>query len=83
MTLVDQLAKLAMSVEIDDPIDWGMLQLSEESVYRLMSSNVLEMYLSEDKDSREMIMLATTVKLVVENYVLNLKLMESIQNNGK
>ena len=83
MTLVEQLAKLAMAVEIDDPIDWGMIQLNEESVYRLMSSNVLEMYLSEDKDSREMIMLATTVKLVVENYVLNLKLMESIQNNGK
>jgi len=80
MNLVEQLAKLAMQVEIDDPIDWGMLEIREEDAYMLMSSNVLDMYLSEDKDSRDMIMLATAVKLVVENYVLNLRLMEMSRN---
>jgi len=80
MNLVEQLAKLAMQVEIDDPIDWGMLEIREEDAYMLMSSNVLDMYLSEEKDSRDMIMLATAVKLVVENYVLNLRLMEMSRN---
>jgi len=80
MNLVEQLAKLAMQVEIDDPIDWGMLEIREEDAYMLMSSNVLDMYLSEDKDSRDMIMLATAVKLVVENYVLNLRLMGMSRN---
>lgn len=80
MTLVEQLAHLAQQVEVDDPIDWGMLEIEEDDAYMLMASNVLEMYLSEHKDHREMVMLATTVKLVVENLVLNMRLIEAIRN---
>ena len=83
MTLVEQLAHLAQQVETDDPIDWGMLEIDEKDAYLLMASNVLEMYLSEDKDHRDMVMLATTVKLVVENLVLNLRLMEAIRNRDE
>ena len=83
MTLVEQLAHLASQVEIDDPIDWGMLEIEEHDAYMLMSSKVLEMYLSEHKDHRDMVMLATTVKLVVENLVLNLRLMEAIRNRDE
>jgi hypothetical protein len=83
LTLVEQLAHLAQQVETDDPIDWGMLEIDEKDAYLLMASNVLEMYLSEDKDHRDMVMLATTVKLVVENLVLNLKLMEAIRNRDE
>ena len=80
MTLVSQLAHLASQVEVDDPIDWGMLEIKEHDAYMLMASNVLEMYLSEHKDHRDIVMLATTVKLVVENMVLNMRLLEAIGN---
>ena len=83
MTLVEQLAHLASQVEIDDPIDWGMLEIVEHDAYMLMYSKVLEMYLSEHKDHRDMVMLATTVKLVVENLVLNLRLIEAIRNRDE
>jgi len=52
-----------------DPIDWGDLNISEEQAYIMMAAHVLEMDL-EDLTSRAII-----VKLLVENFVLNLRLM--------
>lgn len=75
-TIVNDLAELAQLIEIGDPIDWGMLSVDEQATYQLMASQVLELYGSLDADQREMTMLATIVKLVVENFVLNMKLME-------
>lgn len=75
-TIVNDLAELAALIEIGDPIDWGMLTVDEQSTYQLMASQVLELYGSLDADQREMTMLATIVKLVVENFVINMKLME-------
>lgn len=76
MNLVDQLVDLAEHIEIGDPIDWGMLTISEHDAYRLMANSVLENYLETDSESRDMIMLATVIKLTVENFVLNLKLLQ-------
>lgn len=73
-TLTDQLVAIAKEIEMTDPIDWGMLAISEDSVYQLMASNILERYLITDSEDRDMILLATVVKLTVENFVLNLKL---------
>lgn len=72
MISVDQLAKLAQEVEGTDPIDWGMLSVDEESAYKLIASQVIEMYNTND----QITMLATITKLIVENFVLNLKLMQ-------
>ena len=52
-----------------DPINWGDLNISEEQAYIMMAAHVLEMDL-EDLTSRAII-----VKLLVENFVLNLRLM--------
>ena len=52
-----------------DPIDWGDLNITEDQAYILMATHVLEMPL-EDLTSRAII-----VKLLVENFVLNLRLM--------
>ena len=52
-----------------DPIDWGDLNISEDQAYVMMATHVLEMPL-EDLTARAII-----VKLLVENFVLNLKLM--------
>lgn len=73
--LTEQLVDIAMEIESKDPIDWGMLEISEESAYRLMAAGVLESYLADEPESRDMLLLATVVKLLVENYVLNLKLL--------
>ncbi len=77
MISVDQLAELAKEVENTDPIDWGMLQVDEHTVYKLIASQVLELYNSND----QITMLASITKLIVENFVLNLKLLQK-ENNG-
>lgn len=71
MTDVEALVALAMEVEMEDPIDWGMLAIDEQEAYKLMASHVLEMS-NDDLTNKAII-----VKLLVENFVLNLKLMEA------
>lgn len=68
---VEQLVELAMEVESVDPIDWGMLSISEEESYRLIATSILE-----HKDIDKNILLAIITKLTVENMVLNLKLLK-------
>lgn len=70
--LVNLVADLAQEVDKHDPTDFGMLQIDEESVWHLMSVNVVDKYL--DMSSDQIIMLATITKLLVDNFVLNYKL---------
>lgn len=65
------LVNLAQEVEITDPIDWGMLAISEQDAYNMMATSVLEMFPDERIEIQ-----AVIVKLTVENFVLNLKLMQ-------
>jgi len=74
VNLVEQLVLIAEEIETADPIDWGMLEIDEHDAYTLMATGVLDNYLATDPDDRDMVMLATVVKLTVENFVLNLKL---------
>lgn len=68
---LDQLVEIAREVEISDPFDWADVNVDEDSAYRLMAMNLLTLDMDRD------IMLATIVKLSVENMVLNLRLMKS------
>jgi len=52
-----------------DPIDWGDLNISEDQAYIIMAAHVLEMERNHLTDG------AIIVKLLVENFVLNLKLL--------
>jgi hypothetical protein len=70
MISVEQLVALAKEVESEDPIDWGMLSVDEDTAYRIIASQVIELYNTND----QITMLASITKLVVENFVLNLKL---------
>jgi hypothetical protein len=72
---VDQLAKLAREAEISDPIDWDYLNINEETAYLLMASHVIEM--SNDP----LTLKASIVKMLVENFVTNLKLEKARGNN--
>ena len=76
MNLTEQLIALAEEIEMSDPIDWGMLSISEHDAYELIAGSVLENYLATDADIRDMMLLATVVKLTVENFALNLKLIQ-------
>lgn len=64
------LVELAKEVEVTDPIDWGMLNVNEEDSYRLMALHVAEM------DDNTATLKAIITKLLVENFVLNLKLLQ-------
>ena len=63
------LVDLAKECETVDPIDWGELAITEEHAYIMMASHVLEMERNNLTDA------AIIVKLMVENFVLNLKLL--------
>ena len=52
-----------------DPIDWGDLNITEDQAYVMMAAHVSEMELT-DLTSKAII-----VKLLVENFVLSLRLM--------
>ena len=62
------IVELAKEVSITDPIDWKGLNVTEEQAYVMMASHVLEMERDHLTDT------AVIVKLLVENFVLNLKL---------
>jgi hypothetical protein len=66
---VKVLVDLAMDAEIADPIDWSELNITEEQAYIMMATHVLEMERNDLTDA------AIIVKLMVENFVLNLKLL--------
>ena len=75
---VKQIANLAKQVESEDLIDWGLLSIDEDETYEFIANSIIEQFNKYNKLERE-VMIATITKLVVENFVLNLKL----QQQGK
>lgn len=70
--LLEDIVLLAQETEVADPIDWGQLNISETEAYRMMAAHVLEMPNLDDP----LIGRSIVVKLLVENFVLNLKLLD-------
>lgn len=66
---VKLLVELAKEGAEFDPIDWGDLNITEDQAYAMMAASVLEM------DIDILTSKAIIVKLLVENFVLNLKLL--------
>tara|TARA_B100000780_G_scaffold114398_1_gene80166 strand:+ start:997 stop:1272 length:276 start_codon:yes stop_codon:yes gene_type:complete len=71
---VEELVDLAKHSELGDPIDWGLLAITENQAYQMMASSVLEQITELDKDQQTYVAMASMTKLLVENFVLNLKL---------
>ena len=63
------LKELALEADTVDPINWGQLNISEDEAFNLMAMHVQEM------ENNHLTLKAVCVKLMVENFVLNLKLM--------
>ena len=63
------LKELAKECDTVDPIDWGQLNISEDEAFNLMAMHMAEL------DNNHLTLKAICVKLMVENFVLNLKLL--------
>lgn len=73
---VAAIIELAKEVEIKDTIDWSKVPVSMDEVYAMFAENVLQQMMSVPEPYRETVMLSTLTKLLVENFVLNIKIKE-------
>lgn len=71
ISLVDAICELAKECN-GSHIDWGMLAVDEDAAYRMMAMSVIE---NKDLDN-PVICRSTVAALLVENFVLNLKLLK-------
>lgn len=83
MLTLDDLTTLALEVDLVDLKDWQDLNINPKQAYRLVASSMLEYYSELDTDlDRIQMLLITSVRLTVENFVLNLKLLKK-ENESK
>jgi hypothetical protein len=72
------LVELVEEIASEDPIDWALLSVDEKTATYLIANNLLEQYTTVwqtmPEYDRNLIMLATITKLVVENFTLNLRI---------
>ena len=74
---LEQLIDIAASVEEGDPIDWDRLEKGQQETFKLIGTSVLEMFDKEVySDTDRLMVLATITKLLVENMILHLKVMD-------
>ena len=78
---LEAIVELAMEIGTNDPIDWGMLSINEEDSYKLIALSILENTEFNDPEVGHIMLKASLVKVIVENFVLNLKMMEMINKN--
>lgn len=73
---IGAIVELAKEVDIKDTIDWSTIPISMDEAYEMFAQNVLTQMMSVPETYRETVMLSTITKLLVENFVLNVKLKE-------
>jgi|TARA_B110000459_G_C16186004_1_gene305858 hypothetical protein len=76
---VKQLAELAMQVELNDNIDFGMLPVMEQESYEMIAASTLNMLHGKSLAEQIAILLASVTHLTVENFVLNATINQSDQ----
>ena len=74
MITLNQLVELAMATEQHNELPWEKLTISQESAYGMMAAHVIDMFENEEAADREIVMMSVMVKLLVENFVLQLAL---------
>ena len=77
-----QLAEIAKAAEHEDPIDWSETRIDRDLAYEVMASQIAELFQSYEakgveRDARLAIAVGTVVKLSVENFVLNERLIRA------
>ena len=72
---VKEIIELAKNVELGDAIDWSEVNVDRDAIYQMIGSQTYEIYAAQcEEEDGEAVLLATVVKLVVENFVLNLQI---------
>ena len=71
MITLEQLIDLAKAAETNNPIEWGELPINEERVYTIFAQAVYSAFSKQSIETRTVVMLASLIKLNVENFVLN------------
>ena len=74
---LENLIEFAKDVELGDSISWYGLNVDRDRIYQIMGSQIFEQSQTWG-DDKEIVMLASIVKLLVENFVLNVKV-ESLE----
>lgn len=75
MKLLDDMIQLAKEIDKTDPIDFGMLQLDEDAAYKTIGLSLIERNFDTPEEHRNLMLLSTCLHLVIDNMVLNMKLM--------
>jgi|TARA_R110000772_G_scaffold241193_1_gene353487 hypothetical protein len=75
---VGKIVELAREVDIKDAIDWSQIPITQDQAYEMFAENVLTQMMSVPEEHREMIMLSTLTKLLVENFILNVKIKDKL-----
>lgn len=70
---LQEILEIAKDIESEDPIDWANLPLDKDKIYQVIGSQAYDLYKAQGED-HEAILLATVIKLVIENFILNLQL---------
>lgn len=73
---VSDIVSLAMEASKEDPIDFGMLRINEEESFNLIAMSLLDNEEFFDEEIGHLVLLSSLTKSIVENFVLNLKLLE-------
>lgn len=73
---IEELIEIAREFDNVDPINWGVLNISEYDAYKLIALGLVEHFIDRNLNDSETqkIMLASMLKLTVETFVLNLRL---------
>ncbi len=75
-----ELAELIRDIEVEDPIDYGDLPYDEADLRLLVCTQIREIADHAEQlgeENRQTVLLAVAAKLVLENLVLNVKLMQA------
>ena len=77
---LDLLVDIAQEVEKEDPIDWDRLSVGKEEAYKMIATSVLEQFdKTEYTEEDKVILLSTITKLLVENMLLNIRVLDQQQ----
>lgn len=75
-----ELAAMIREIEVEDPIDYADLPYDEDALRLLVCAQVheiVEQAADMDEDNRQMLLMAVAAKLVLENMVLNIRLLQA------
>ena len=70
---LDQLVELALESAPDD-LPWELTNLEPRQAYSMMAAHVLDMLDKDEAADKEIVMLTVMIRLLVENFFLNLLL---------